>query len=152
VTADNIKDLEYMRMTIDETLRLYPTANTFIRKADAPVELAGTHFDKGVSFSVHVWALHHMSQYFPDPDKFQPERFSAENSKNIVQYSYLPFGLGPHICPGQKFALTEAKIILAKILQKYTLSLVEGEKPEPVILILTRPKKDFKMKLIPRVK
>jgi len=140
-------------MVIDETLRLYPTANTFIRICDTPVDLGGHHFQQNVSFGVHIWALHHMTKYWgPDPDKFNPERFSAENAKNIVPYTYLPFGLGPHICPGQKFALTEAKIILAKILQKYTLQLVEGEKPEPVILILTRPKTDFKMRLIPRKK
>ncbi|XP_011705919.1 PREDICTED: cytochrome P450 9e2-like, partial [Wasmannia auropunctata] len=70
-------------------------------------------------FPVH--AIHRDPKYFPNPDKFDPERFSEENKDNILPYTYLPFGHGPRKCIGNRFALMETKILIAHLLQKFTL-------------------------------
>jgi len=79
-----------------------------------------------------VYALHHDPKYFPNPDKFDPERFSEKNKDNIVPYTYLPFGIGPRMCIGNRFVLMETKILLAHLLQKFTLKTVE-KTVEPII-------------------
>jgi len=76
--------------------------------------------------------------------------FPKKTSKKITPHSYLPFGLGPHICIGIRFALTEAKIIAAKILQKFTLRIVNENDAQPTVLFFVRPTKDFEMRLCPR--
>jgi len=139
-------------MAIDETLRVYPTANLILREASNPVEIGGFALPKGTPLATTIWPLHHNPKYWKDPEVFNPERFSEENAKNIIPYTYFPFGMGPHVCIGQKFALVECKVIAATILQKYTLQFVEGQKVEPVYSVLVRPAADFKMRLIKRVK
>jgi len=125
ITFENVKNLKYLGMCLDETLRLYPPATVITREVQRDVELIKDIFiPKDSVLAFNVWCIHHNPNYWNEPEKFEPERFSEENMKNIKPYSYLPFGLGPHICIGQKFALTEAKIVAAKILQKFTLKIV----------------------------
>ncbi len=77
---------------------------------------------KGQTVEIPVYAIHHSEEYFPNADKFIPERFLPENRHKIIPYSYLPFGAGPRNCIGMRFALTEAKLGLASIIQKYRFS------------------------------
>jgi len=86
------------------------------------------------------YAIHHNPEYFPDPDKFDPERFSDEDKDNILSYTYLPFGDGPRKCIGNRFALMETKILIAHLLQKFTLKTTE-KTVEPVVY----NKKDFSL-------
>ncbi|XP_036143624.1 cytochrome P450 9e2-like isoform X2 [Monomorium pharaonis] len=80
----------------------------------------------------NAYALHHDSKYFPNPSKFDPERFSEQNKDNILPYSYLPFGEGPRKCIGNRFALMETKILIARLLQKFTLKTTE-KTVEPIV-------------------
>ena len=63
--------------------------------------------------------MHNNSKYFPEPEKFKPERFLKPNSDEIVPFSYLPFGGGPRVCIGQRFAIIEMKIAMAKLLSRF---------------------------------
>ncbi len=74
---------------------------------------------KRQTVEIPVYAIHNLEQYFPNAEKFIPERFLPENRHQIVPYTYLPFGAGPRNCIGMRFALTKAKLGLASIVQKY---------------------------------
>jgi cytochrome P450 family 6 len=88
-------------------MRMYPVVPFLDRMCDSDYTLpsasgSGTVIlPKGTGVYIPVFALHHDPQYFPDPDKFDPERFTEENKKNLPNYTYLPFGEGPRICLGK---------------------------------------------------
>jgi cytochrome P450 len=90
-----------------ETLRKYPVLPFLDRMCDSDYKLPSASgrgtviLPKGTGVYLPVFALHHDSQYFPDPDKFDPERFTQENKQNRPNYTYLPFGEGPRICIGK---------------------------------------------------
>lgn len=75
--------------------------------------------EKGVTFYIPIWSLHHDPLYFPDPDRFDPERFNDENRGNIDPDTYLPFGIGPRNCIGSRFALMEMKTIIYYLLLNF---------------------------------
>src|SRR5699024_5852871 len=72
---------------------------------------------------IPVSAVHHCEDYYPEPDRFNPERFMPENKHLLVPYTYLPFGLGPRNCVGVRFAYQEIKLCLASIVQRFQFSL-----------------------------
>ena len=85
-----------------ETMRKYPTLPTLIRTCTKSFTTpAGYKIKTGTKIIIPVWSLHHDPKYFPNPDKFDPERFSQENKDSIVPYTYLPFGEGPRMCIGK---------------------------------------------------
>lgn len=147
VTAENIQKCEYLSMCLDETLRMFSTASLLTREAAEGTQLGGYPIRKGTPIAVHTFVVHHNPRYWKDPEVFDPERFSAENKSKIMPGSYIPFGLGPRICLGKRFALTEAKVIAAKLLQRYTFQLIGNFSWR--LLVLSRPE-GLKMRLVPR--
>lgn len=119
VSYDSIMDMKYMDMVIDESLRLYSPLNRFERVANKDFEFEGVKIKKGQVVVVPVYPLHYDPEIYPDPETFDPERFSDENKKTRDSASFLPFGTGPRICIGMRFALIEIKILLASILSQY---------------------------------
>ena len=88
-------------LIVAETMRKYPTLPVLTRFSTKQTVLSsGDVIDKGVRVVIPVWALHRDPHLFPDPDKFDPERFSEDNVDNIKPFSYLPFGEGPRMCIG----------------------------------------------------
>ena len=134
-TADDLPNLPYCRMIIDEALRLYPPAALVSRTAQAPDTLAGREVKKGDTVMIPIYALHRNALLWDDPDAFRPERFAEKPQR----YAYLPFGDGPRICIGASFALQEAVIILATLLAKRRFSPVQGKTPDPVMILTLRP-------------
>ena len=108
-----------MEMVIDETLRMYPPANRLDRVANNDYEFEGIKIKKGQVVTVAIHAMHHDPTVYPNPDQFDPNRFSEENKKTRDSASYLPFGAGPRNCIGMRFAVIEMKLLLASILSKY---------------------------------
>ncbi|KAG6461827.1 cytochrome P450 9e2 [Manduca sexta] len=127
---NSIQQLKYMDMVVSETLRLWPPAVILDRlcikdyNMGKPNNKADKDFicRKGQSLVIPVWALHRDPQYFPNPDKFDPERFSDENKHNIKPFTYLPFGLGPRNCIGSRFALIEVKVMMYLLLEHLEVS------------------------------
>lgn len=115
-------DMKYMDMVIDESLRLFPPANRFERIATKDYEYEGIKIKKGQLVVVPVYPLHYDPDNFPNPEEFNPERFNEENKKTRDSAAFLPFGLGPRICIGMRFALIEMKLLLATILNEYRFS------------------------------
>ena len=101
------------------------------RDCNKDVQIGNLQIKKGVRVLFPIWAMHHNPEFFPEPESFIPERFlKSNNSSNseVVPFSYIPFGGGPRKCIGLRFAMTEMKIALAKLLQKFEIVLVPETK------------------------
>uniref|UniRef100_A0A8C6IB06 unspecific monooxygenase n=1 Tax=Mus spicilegus TaxID=10103 RepID=A0A8C6IB06_MUSSI len=151
-TYDTVMEMEYLDMVLNETLRLYPIANRLERVCKKDVELNGVYIPKGSTVMIPSYALHHDPQHWPEPEEFQPERFSKENKGSIDPYVYLPFGNGPRNCIGMRFALMNMKLALTKIMQNFSLQPCK-ETQIPLKLSrqgLLQPEKPIVLKVVPR--
>lgn len=136
-TGDDVERLPFVRMIIDEALRLYPPAGIVSRTAMSDDRLCGREVRKGDTVMIPIYALHRSEALWEDPDTFRPDRFA--DRKAIDRYAYLPFGDGPRICIGASFAIQEAVIILATLLGRFKFEPVPGRDPKPVMILTTRP-------------
>jgi cytochrome P450 len=144
---EDVPKLPYMRMVIDEAMRLYPPAHTLSREAIGEDEVMGRHIPARSSIYIVPWLLHRHRKLWERPNAFEPERFSPERSASRSRYAYIPFGAGPRICIGAAFAITEAMLILATIAQRYRLRLKPGHPVDPQGLITLRPRNGMAMLL-----
>ncbi len=136
-TGDDVENLPYIRMIIDEALRLYPAAGIIQRTAQKKDMMCDRQVLPGDTVMIPIYALGRHKLLWDDPDAFRPERFA--DRKSIDRYAYLPFGDGPRICIGASFALQEAVIILATLLSRFRFTPVPGKDPEPVMILTLRP-------------
>lgn len=150
VTLADLPQLTYTEQVLKEAMRLYPPAWGFARQAVEDVTFAGYDFPKRTNFIIIPYVIHRDPRWFADPERFDPERFNAQNEPNITRYAYLPFGGGPRICIGNSFAMMEAKIILASIMQRFVLTRPSAQPAVPEALVTLRPKGGMPMRLTAR--
>lgn len=131
VTFDDLPKLPLTEQVIRETLRLYPTAWFTDRVPLADVELAGHRIPKGTMLAISVFVTHRDPRFFEEPQRFDPARFEPARAKQIPDGAYLPFGAGVHQCIGNMFALVEARLILATMVQRLILRPLPGHKVRP---------------------
>jgi cytochrome P450 len=125
-----ITQLPYLNAVCSETLRIYPVAFfSFSRILKAPMKLMGYDLPKGTSISPCIYLTHHRPDIYPEPEKFQPERFLE---RQFSPYEFMPFGGGNRRCLGMGFALFEMKLVLANILSNYSLELLDKVPLQPV--------------------
>ena len=139
----DIAKLRYTRMVIEETMRLYPPAHTMAREPIAADYVLGQRISPGAIVLISPWLLHRKASLWPDPHRFDPDRFKTEPPR----FCYIPFGAGQRICIGAAFAMTEAILILATIAQRYRFNLKPGHPIEPQGLITLRPRYGMPMTL-----
>jgi cytochrome P450 len=144
---DDIGDLRYARMVIEESMRLYPPAHTTGRQPLVADEILGHRIPAGAEVLILPWLLHRKPQLWENPDRFDPERFAPERAAQRQRFTYIPFGAGPRICIGAAFAMTEAILILATVAQRYRLHVKPGFPVEPQGLITLRPRYGLQMRL-----
>lgn len=144
---DDVARLPYLRMVLDESMRLYPPAHTMSRQALGPDQICGAAIAKGSILFIVPWLLHRHRRLWDEPERFLPERFAASAAEGRPRYAYLPFGAGPRVCIGAAFALTEAMLVLATVAQRYRIRLVPGHPVAPHGLITLRPRFGLKMTL-----
>ncbi|NWI07563.1 CP3AD protein, partial [Tichodroma muraria] len=152
LTYDAVMKLEYLDMTVNETLRMYPLGGRIERTCKKDVEINGVTIPKGVVVTIPPYILHRDPEYWPNPDEFRPERFRKENKESIDPYTYLPFGAGPRNCIGMRFALLTLKVAIASLLQHFTFQTCK-ETQIPIKLSsvgLLTPEKPIILKLVPR--
>jgi cytochrome P450 len=142
---EDIPNLRYTRMVIDESTRLYPPAHTLSRAPIRADEVLGHRIPAGATVLIVPWMLHRKPSLWERADRFEPERFSPERAAARPRFAYIPFGAGPRICIGAAFALAEATLILATIAQRYRLHLKPGFPVEPQGLITLRPRNGLRM-------
>ena len=119
-----VMDIPYMDQFINEVLRFYPPAIRNDRKVTDDVTLVLEDgrkiiLKKGMVVTVPTYVIHHLDEYYPEPEKFDPDRWSAENKNKMNPYAYLPFGMGPRNCIGMRFALEELKISLCTLVHTF---------------------------------
>ena len=123
VTMDELNNFKYLSATIDETLRLYPPVNTLERSAKDDIVLETSDgkrkfkMMKDDVFRISVYTMHYDERQFPEPEKFQPERFIEEPT--FHKYAYLPFSSGPRNCVAKRLALMEAKLAVLNIIKNF---------------------------------
>jgi cytochrome P450 len=144
---EDIVNLRYTRMVIEESMRLYPPAHTTGRQPIAPDEILGHRIPAGAEVLIMPWLLHRKPSLWENPNRFDPERFLPERVAELPRFAYIPFGAGPRICIGAAFAMTEAILILATIAQRYRLHLKPDHPVEPQGLITLRPRHGLRMRL-----
>jgi cytochrome P450 len=141
-TPEDLPRLRYTEMVLKEALRLYPAVWGIGRRAIANCEIGGYRISAGTNIFIFQWLTQRDSRFFPDPEKFDPERWREDplRSGKIPRFAYFPFGGGPRVCVGASFAMIEATLLLASILQKVHLDLVPGHPVETLASVTLRPK------------
>ncbi|KAI4456047.1 cytochrome p450 [Holotrichia oblita] len=133
ITYEALHEMKYMDQVINETLRKYPVVSMILRKCtqDYQVPFSNSVIEKGTFTIISAMGLHRDPEYFPNPEKFYPDRFSDANLSKIRAGSYLPFGDGPRICIGMRFGMMQVKICLITLLKNFEFSLNSQTKMPP---------------------
>uniref|UniRef100_A0A0K8TVR2 unspecific monooxygenase n=1 Tax=Epiphyas postvittana TaxID=65032 RepID=A0A0K8TVR2_EPIPO len=118
-----LKDMPYLEQVFDETLRMYPIVDILQRKALKDYQLPGTDVKVAKNQVVLISALgiHHDEKYYPNPSKFDPERFTPDKVAARHPCEYMPFGVGPRHCIGMRFAQVQSRICVVRLLSKFRL-------------------------------
>lgn len=135
----DVPKLVFTRAIFEEALRLYPPVPVLPREALTDEQYNDRLIPKGSIVLVVPWLLHRHRALWERPDHFDPERFLPENAAVISKFAYIPFSIGPRICAGLSFGLTEAILCLATLAQSFTLRLKDGHVVKPVARLTLRP-------------
>lgn len=141
----DLPQLAYTRMVFDEALRLYPPLSVLGRRAVHTDVICGYQIPHGAMVVISPYLMHRHPAFWPEPERFLPERFAPEQAKERPRFAYLPFSGGPRQCIGNTFAQMEGTLILATLLQRFQLSLAPGQQIEPELLLTLRPKHGLPM-------
>jgi cytochrome P450 len=141
-TSEDARSLPFAEQVIKETMRLYPPAWSVGRETVEPYEIRGYKIPVGAQLVASQWIVHRDARWYPDPERFDPDRWSPERAKSIPRYAYFPFGGGPRVCIGNHFAIMEATLLLAMIVQRFRIELLPGEKLELAPAVTLRQKGD----------
>jgi cytochrome P450 len=146
-TSDDVTKLRYTEMVLAEAIRLYPPSWYLIRTSVRDIEIGDYRLPEGTVFWMCQYALHRHPLFWPDAEKFDPERMAPEARAAQNRYAYLPFGAGPHQCLGEHFAWLEATIVLATVARRWRLRALPGHEAELEPLITLRPRGGMPMTL-----
>jgi cytochrome P450 len=144
-TVEDLPNLKYTRMIIEETLRLYPPTPVLSRKAIGHDELRGYPIAANSLIMLSPYAVHRHPALWEEPERFDPDRFGPERSATRPAYAYFPFGGGPRVCIGNHFAMMEAQLLLSTIAQRYRLRIIPGHPVEPQMVVTLRPRSGLPM-------
>ncbi|KAL0882450.1 hypothetical protein ABMA27_000928 [Loxostege sticticalis] len=151
---DSVNELPFLDACVDETLRMYPVTPVLTREVLADTALpSGVKLHKGVRIHIPLQRLHYHPKYFPEPEVYRPERFLGEEKRNIVPNTYMPFGDGPRLCLGQRFAKMQILSGLVTVLKKFDFELAPGTPTKPRYVPYTQfpiPSHPLNVKFTPR--
>ncbi|GBM68535.1 Cytochrome P450 4c3 [Araneus ventricosus] len=140
ISVNDLNHLDYMECVIKESNRIYTIVPIHGRQFYEDTKICGYTIPKGSAGIVLSYYLHRDETVFPDPEKFDPDRFLPENEINIPDFAYIPFSAGPRNCIGKKFAMMEMKTILAAILRRFEVHSLDGrDKVLPLMKVTLHP-------------
>ncbi|WP_417480967.1 cytochrome P450 [Maricaulis sp.] len=142
--------LPWTTAVIKESLRLYPSAPMLTRTSIAADTVADLEVAPETDILVSTWLLHRQRDFWPQADTFLPERFFGEAADTIPRHAWLPFGLGPRVCIGARFAMMEMVIVLASLLRKLRFEFAGTRHPVPVMRITLQPDIEVPMRVTRR--
>jgi cytochrome P450 len=137
--AGDLPRLRYTEQVVMEAMRIYPPAWGFGREALADFEIGGYTISAGTTVVISPWVSHRNPRYFADPAAFRPERWDNDFAATLPRFAYIPFGGGPRICVGNRFAMMEAVLILATVAQRFQMALASDQPVVPQPSITLRP-------------
>ncbi len=140
VTVDDLPKLKFTESVILESMRLYPPAWIIGRELVGAFEIKGYKFGPGTTIFIAPWVLHRDPRHFEEPEAFRPDRWMGGLARSLPRYAYMPFGGGPRICIGQRFAMIEAVLLLATIAQRFSFTWQRDRPVTPFPSITLRPK------------
>jgi len=143
----DVPNLPYTRMIIQEAMRVYPPIWAMTRQAVEDDTIRGYHIKAGSTIIVMQYITHRHPEFWPNPERFDPENFAPEVANSRPRFAYFPFGGGPRGCLGNNFAMMEAQLILAMIAQRHKLVPVKGQQVVPEPSITLRPRNGIMMTL-----
>ncbi|KAI5630788.1 cytochrome p450 domain-containing protein [Phthorimaea operculella] len=154
IEYDCVSQLPFLEACIEEGMRMYPALGLLTREVMDTYELpTGLKLEPGTMVHLPVYHLHNNPEYFPDPEKYRPERFLPENKANIKPYTYMPFGEGQRICLGIRVAKMQMIPGMITIFRKYKFELAEGV-PKKLAFqprtVVTQSIEELRLKFIPR--
>ncbi|HTX41188.1 MAG TPA: cytochrome P450 [Acidobacteriaceae bacterium] len=145
LTYADVPKFEFVPQVIFEGLRLYPPFWMIDRMAVADDQVGNVTIPRGSMVIVYVYGAHHAPRYWRDPENFDPERFTKEEMKQRVPFTFLPFGGGPRVCIGQHYAMLQILMILSELTRQYDFELVPGQTVEARPMVILRPKNGIRM-------
>ncbi|KAK7870826.1 hypothetical protein R5R35_014415 [Gryllus longicercus] len=147
-TTQQLSELKYLEMVIKEVLRLNPPVPVILRDITEDEKLPSSHvMPNGTVMIISPWAAHRNPEVFPDPEKFDPERFSADETARRHPYAFLPFSAGPRNCIGQRFAMLEMKSVLAKAIWNFEMFVEPGFTVRPGWKVIMKPANGVRIRL-----
>lgn len=147
--VDTVRDLSYLDDVLTESMRLLPPVHGILREPTADVELGGYRVPEGTPLAISQWVVHRDPAHYDDPTAFRPERWTDEFEAALHPLAYFPFSSGPRRCVGDRFALLEAKLVLATVLREYRFEVVDPVDLESELeaSITTRPTRPVRMRV-----
>lgn len=134
-----------------EAMRLYPPVYFLSREVAAPVVIAGYALAPGSQVFVYPYLTHRDARWFPDPERFRPERFAPADEERLPPCAWFPFGAGPRACVGRGFAMMEGTLVLAMVVQRYRLEVApDQDEPEPAWQLSLHPRGGIRLAVSPR--
>ncbi|MFN2602847.1 MAG: cytochrome P450 [Gemmatimonadaceae bacterium] len=144
-TVDDLQNLPYTRMILSESMRLFPPAWAIGRRALQSFKAGDYEIPKGSVVLMSQYIMHRDPRFFPEPERFDPERWTAEAQAQRPKFSYFPFGGGPRVCIGEQFAWMEGILLIATIAQHWRMRLMPNQVVDIQPLITLRPKYGMRM-------
>ena len=145
VTFETVKRLSKTRNAFLEALRLYPPLGFIPRVSLNDTELGGLRIQRGTMVIVSPYILHRHHALWRNPDRFDPSRFERDTENRFTSGAFIPFGLGPRVCVGSSFAMMEATLILARLIDRFEFTSVAPDRVQPVCQLSIRPAEDIQM-------
>ena len=139
-TASDLSRVPYLKQVVQESMRIYPPAWGYARRSGHEEEFGEFVLPAKSEVTIVTYALHRHREFWPDPERFDPDRFRPDRSKGRHSYCYLPFGAGPRACIGASMAMLEIQLVLAQVLQRFTVHPVPGHPIETIARVTLKPR------------
>jgi len=139
-TAADLPRIPYLKQVVQESMRLYPPVWAYARRAEREAEFNEYVLPANAYVAVVPYALHRHPEFWPAPERFDPDRFQANRSQARHSYCYLPFAAGPRTCIGAGMAMLETQLVLAQIVQRFRVRVVPDHPIETVAKVTLKPR------------
>jgi cytochrome P450 len=149
-TFDDLDALPYAKQVFLEALRLYPPAYIVGKECVTPVSLLGWPIAPGDMVVLNIYGLHHRQDFFPDPERFDPDRFEGDKEKAMPRGAFIPFADGPRVCIGGHFAVMEGHVVLAHLAQSLRIQPLTAPPIPPIARVTLRPRDQFTLRVAAR--
>ncbi|MET0251958.1 MAG: cytochrome P450 [Novosphingobium sp.] len=145
---DDLGRMELTEMAFKEALRLLPPVPSIMRRALRDFDFGGYHIPAGTPVTVSVTLVHRMAEHWPEPERFDPLRFTPEATAARHKYAWVPFGGGAHMCLGLHFAYMQVKLLMAQLLTRYRIEVAEGYAPKWQAWPIPKPRDGLEVRLV----